>query len=395
MNPMNNKTILIVEDEESIRLICEMALQEAGYKTHCAENGYEALKLIQEHAVDLILSDIFMPKMNGFQLIRSIKADDYYKHIPFIFLTAATDDGHITEGLQLGVDDYITKPIRIKELLARVQLTLAKAEARKQTAGSPAVKSAIQPHPDTSDAVHHPKGSLKDRALIDVIAFCENNSLTGELIVESAKVNGKLTYRKGELIEAVADNKKDDEALDELLSLTEGTFEIVQQLITFGAKTKKDAETKKDVLPSAAEIKAQVAEVSPAVAAVKTNLPPVDAQVIIKIIHAAEKSVSKLLGEAKSSNLLRRCQLTLVNSYPALGFFLVSQKGTLSMIKPVKLTAHDLKGCAEWIRDYSKSALEKDKMLIGFDVKNEAGSVLTADESGLLEQAGFWGMIKG
>jgi DNA-binding response OmpR family regulator len=392
---MDKKLILIVDDEESIRMICEMALQEAGFKTVTAENGYEALKIIQEYPLNLALCDIFMPRMNGFQLLRSVRADEFYKHIPFIFLTAATDDGHITEGLQLGVDDYITKPIRIKELLARVQMALVKAEARKLQRTDPMPGYTIQTHQNDSDRVTHPKGSLADRELIDVISFCEANSLTGELIVIFQNHTGRMKYKKGELIEATMDNKKDDEALDQMLQWKEGSFEIVQQLIKFDTTSsiKKISSAEPPVIPP--EVKKEIEQ------AVKVLPPPpaaaasreYDTRPLIKVIHSVTRAVARLLGEAKASNSLRRCQLGLVNSYPTLGFFLVSQKGTVSMIKPMNLSDHDIKGFAEWLNTFVRECTEKDRMFIGFDVKAASLPALDRTELLLLDDAGFWKMV--
>ncbi|GEM_PF-2594484 len=393
---MEKKTILVIDDEEGIRMICEMALQEAGFKTVIAENGYEALKAIQEQPPDLVLCDIFMPRMNGFQLLRSIRADEFYRHIPFIFLTAATDDGHITEGLQLGVDDYITKPIRIKELLARVQLALAKAEARIHQKYEPAPAHIIQPHQNDSDRVSHSKGSLADRELMDIIAFCEANSLTGELIVTHQNRTGRMLYKKGELVQVTMDHIKDDEALDQMLAWKEGTFEIVQQLIKLDTGKTPPASSTKIPQTISAEVKKEIAQVVSTLPDKKTlaSESDYDPKPVIKVVNAVTKSVARLLGEAKAANILRRCQLSLVTQYPTLGFFTVSPKGTLSILKPMPISGHCLIGFAEWTRQFVKEATEKDRMLIGLDIKAAAVPSLNQDEQQILEETGFWNYLR-
>ncbi|MEA4892488.1 MAG: response regulator transcription factor [Peptococcaceae bacterium] len=112
--------ILIVEDEEAISTLIKINLTDAGYRCVCAFDGMEAADLLEKENFDLILLDIMLPKINGYQLIEYIRPLD----IPVIFLTAKSDVKDRVKGLRLGAEDYLPKPFEIIELLARVETVL-------------------------------------------------------------------------------------------------------------------------------------------------------------------------------------------------------------------------------------------------------------------------------
>lgn len=112
--------ILIVEDEKAISDLIKMSLSDEGYGCTCAYDGQEAANIIEEHQFDLILLDIMLPKINGYELIEYINNYD----IPVIFLTAKADVKDKVKGLRAGAEDYMTKPFEIIELLARVETVL-------------------------------------------------------------------------------------------------------------------------------------------------------------------------------------------------------------------------------------------------------------------------------
>ena len=112
--------ILIVEDELPISTLIRMNLMEAGYECTCVYDGQQAADIIEKVNYDLILLDIMLPKINGFELLEYIKTYE----IPTIFLTAKSDIRDKVAGLRAGAEDYITKPFDIAELLARVETVL-------------------------------------------------------------------------------------------------------------------------------------------------------------------------------------------------------------------------------------------------------------------------------
>ena len=115
------KEILVVDDEIHIVQIVKFNLEKrGGYEVITAKNGEEGLETAKEQMPDLILSDVMMPKMSGFQFCEALKRDAELKKIPFIILTAKGQENDIKTGTDLGADDYITKPFSPKALLEKV-----------------------------------------------------------------------------------------------------------------------------------------------------------------------------------------------------------------------------------------------------------------------------------
>ncbi len=112
--------ILVVEDEKNISTLICMALSQVGYKCETASDGEIAADMLEKKRYDLILLDVMLPKIDGFELIEYIKDYD----IPVIFITAKSDVKDRVRGLNLGADDYITKPFDVAELQARVEAVL-------------------------------------------------------------------------------------------------------------------------------------------------------------------------------------------------------------------------------------------------------------------------------
>lgn len=118
------KTILLIEDNLEIREnTCEILGLE-GYNVIAAANGVIGLELAKEHLPDMILCDIFMPKLNGYEVFEELKKDASTKNIPFVFLTASADKYEVETGLGMGADGYIRKPFEHDELMNQIELCL-------------------------------------------------------------------------------------------------------------------------------------------------------------------------------------------------------------------------------------------------------------------------------
>ena len=120
---MTDYNILVVEDEHTLRRLLEYRLSKH-YRVQTAANGEEALASLGSQTPDLIISDIMMPKMDGFALQNALQEQKDTRTIPFIFLTAKADDSSRLKGMRMGVDDYITKPFDIDQLLSRIDRLL-------------------------------------------------------------------------------------------------------------------------------------------------------------------------------------------------------------------------------------------------------------------------------
>ncbi len=131
MNPENKTTILIVDDNPQNLKVLGMILRESGYVPVAAQSGPQALRYLQYEKPDLILLDIMMPEMDGFEVCETLKKDKDSKDIPVIFLTAKAETEDLVRAFEIGGADYVTKPFNSVELLMRIksQVNLKKAEA--------------------------------------------------------------------------------------------------------------------------------------------------------------------------------------------------------------------------------------------------------------------------
>lgn len=118
---MAKRKILIVEDDRDIVEMVEYNLREEGYATVSALNGEDGVNLARREQPDLIILDIMLPIIDGFEVCRTLKSDDKTSHIPIIILSAKSQETDKVVGLELGADDYVTKPFSPRELIARIR----------------------------------------------------------------------------------------------------------------------------------------------------------------------------------------------------------------------------------------------------------------------------------
>ena len=119
--------ILIADDEPNIVASLEFLLQSKDYETCVAHDGAEALELVERFQPDLLLLDVMMPLVNGFEVCRTIRGNPAYEDIKIVMLSARGREAERTQGLALGADAYVTKPFSTKELLAKIGEMLAPA----------------------------------------------------------------------------------------------------------------------------------------------------------------------------------------------------------------------------------------------------------------------------
>ena len=124
----DKKTILVVDDEQSIRELLVYNLQKEGYNTIEAEDGLTAVELATNEKPDLILLDVMLPKMDGISVCKRIRYALNISNIPIIMISAKDTESDKIVGLEIGADDYITKPFKIREVMARIKANLRKAE---------------------------------------------------------------------------------------------------------------------------------------------------------------------------------------------------------------------------------------------------------------------------
>lgn len=123
-----SKKILVVEDEKEILDLIQMYLEREGYRTVTAMTGFEALKLIKMEHPHLVILDLMLPEMDGFEVCRHMRSDPASAGTPIIMVTAKAEHADKIVGLELGADDYVTKPFQPRELIARTKALLRRVE---------------------------------------------------------------------------------------------------------------------------------------------------------------------------------------------------------------------------------------------------------------------------
>ena len=137
-----SKKVLVVDDEKLIVKGINFSLTQEGMKVDCAYDGEEALKLARNCEYDLVLLDVMLPKMNGFEVCQQIRE---FSDMPIVMLTAKSEDMDKILGLEYGADDYITKPFNILEVKARIKAIMRRTAKRQEEAGSTyVVKGAMK-----------------------------------------------------------------------------------------------------------------------------------------------------------------------------------------------------------------------------------------------------------
>ena len=121
---MAGEKILVVDDEEHIQELIKFNLEKSGFKVICTGNGIDAVKLVKEQFPQLMLLDLMLPGMDGLDVCKEIRKDSSMSNMPIIMLTAKGEEIDKIIGLELGADDYITKPFSVRELVARVKAIL-------------------------------------------------------------------------------------------------------------------------------------------------------------------------------------------------------------------------------------------------------------------------------
>lgn len=127
-----NTKILVVDDEADIVHLLKYNLSKERFSVFTAKDGEEGLSKIKEIVPDLVILDVVMPKLHGTEVCRIIKSDERYKNIPVIMLTAKSTEKNIVDGLNIGADDYVTKPFSIKVLISRVKALLRRNQEVKK-----------------------------------------------------------------------------------------------------------------------------------------------------------------------------------------------------------------------------------------------------------------------
>ena len=209
---MAKQHLLLVDGDPKSLRVMEVSLKKAGFSVTTAIHGRDALEKCHISPPDLILSDTKMPEMDGFELCRRLKEDDKFKGTPFIFLTGQKSVEYKVRGLELGVEDYLTKPIYIKEIVTRVKILLQKKEKERL---------------ERKDQKASFAGNLTDMGVVDLVQTLEMGKKSGALRIDGKGGKPAVVYfRDGKIQDCEVGKLSGENAFYRLLNWQEGEFAI-------------------------------------------------------------------------------------------------------------------------------------------------------------------------
>src|SRR5688572_3390605 len=214
---MARQNLLIVDGDARNRRVLEVSLRKAGFSITPAQSSEEALEFLDHAEPDLIISDTRLPGRDGFELCTQVKSHERWSAIPFIFLTSAKSIEDKVKGLELGVEDYLTKPIYIKEITTRVSMLLQRKQRERL---------------EKKDARTKFSGLLTDMAVVDLIQTIELSRKSGTLHLETELGEATVWFRDGAAIDAEMGRLQGESAIYRLLGQSEGNFEVEFKPVT-------------------------------------------------------------------------------------------------------------------------------------------------------------------
>lgn len=206
--------VLVVDDDIWHRERAASVMREVGFEVVTADNGVHALQTAMQLEPDLILSDVQMPVMDGWQLVRMLRARPTLASIPVVFVTSLASDEQRLQGYRLGVDDYIAKPFDEDELALRAQRVLTRSRA----------------YPRNTTASKALRGSLSHVSLATLLSFCDVESRTGMLLLVRSEAIATVYLREGTVVRVDLPDEANElcgaERIHYLLGWDSGRFEL-------------------------------------------------------------------------------------------------------------------------------------------------------------------------
>jgi len=203
---MPKRTVLLVDDDVTLRELLAESLEREGFGVLRAGNGEEGVAVALTGKPDLIISDIVMPEMDGWEFCQTLRTLPSTKAVPFLFLSSLEQAPEKLLALRLGADDYLTKPFSLTAVIAKVQSLIGRVEKREQVLGG---------------AEEEFGGAKLENILIDTVEFLQASRRTGVISVNSGAFKGLIYMEEGVLKHAVLAKKRGEEALLAMLRLPE------------------------------------------------------------------------------------------------------------------------------------------------------------------------------
>jgi two-component system OmpR family response regulator len=210
--------VLVADDDAWILRMVATVLEKRGYTVVIANDGEEALSKALITPPDLLITDVMMPRMDGWALVKSLRSRPELATLPVIFLTALSSDEDRIRGFRLGADDYVPKPFRFEELDLRIAKTMRRTQAIAQEARETILGPSL-------------RGDLSQIGLAALLTMIEMERKTGVLTLrDPASASAQILVRGGRVVHARLDDRADPvdaECVYHLLSWSAGTFELI------------------------------------------------------------------------------------------------------------------------------------------------------------------------
>lgn len=211
---MAKLTLLLVDQDANSRTVLEVSLKKAGYKVTTAGDGQDALTKIEQSVPDLVLTDTHMEGLDGFALVTRMKQTPEWASIPVVFLSSRKSVGDKVRGFELGVEDYLTKPIFVRELIARINMLLNRRAKDRMAARQ------------TAPGRTRFTGSLLDMGVVDLLQTFEVSRKSGILRITQGNEAAVLSFRDGAVVDAALGRLVGAEAVYRALVWNDGEFSI-------------------------------------------------------------------------------------------------------------------------------------------------------------------------
>lgn len=209
---MINPTVLVADGDTKNLQILKENLEASGFAVITASNGNKAWEEIQQSPPQLVLTEVNLPGLTGFQLLERLQADPNTKSIPLIFLTNQRDIQQRVRGFELGAKDYLVKPLHVKEVVAHIRMVLRRLERRKS---------------EQLDAYMRFSGRLDQLTLADLIESFGVERKTGVLTLSNGRRTGQVYFREGAVVNASLGDIKQEPAIYQMLTWNRGYFTMV------------------------------------------------------------------------------------------------------------------------------------------------------------------------
>lgn len=202
------KSVLVIDDNQDIRENTAEILELAGYKTFTAENGKKGVEAAQREKPDVIVCDIMMPELDGYGVLHLLRKNTETQHIPFVFLTAKTERSDFRKGMEMGADDYITKPFEDIELLNAIEIRLKKAEVLNNK------------YAPSQDGINQFIKDVKSAGLVDQLSeqYNTDNYSKKQVLYQEGKRPRVLFYLVKGKVKAVKSHEDGKEYITDLFS---------------------------------------------------------------------------------------------------------------------------------------------------------------------------------